>query len=444
MDGMTSTFDPSEVGVRARRHIATRMLPFVFLLYVVAYIDRVNVSFATLKMSVDLDFSDRVYGLGVGIFYVGYILLEIPGAIIAERWSPRKWIARIMITWGAVTVLTGFIQSTAQFYTVRFLLGAAEASFVPAMLVCLTRWFSLRDRSRAIACLFAALPVASLIGAPLAGSMLSIHWHELAGWRWLFVLEGIPAVLLGFVTLSYLTDRPAEAAWLAAEERDWVVKEIAAELRAKKNVRQHTILEAFRDSRIMTLAAVYFLVITGALSNIYWLPTFVKRLSGASITVVTSLLMIPALLGLVGVLANGWHSDKARERRWHTAVPLLVSGTMYCCLIFSMSDAPLAIFFLLLGSGILYAVYPVFWSLPTMILSETAAAASFGLIVSVSQLGGIVGPYVIGLLNDKTHSLAPGFAFIALMYIAAGILILRLRIQHPVWTSRGSVSAGTG
>lgn len=444
MYGMTSAFDPSEVGVRARRHIATRMLPFVFILYVVAYIDRVNVSFATLKMSVDLDFSDRVYGLGVGIFYVGYILLEIPGAIIAERWSPRKWIARIMITWGAVTVLTGFIQSAAQFYTVRFLLGAAEASFLPAMLVCLTRWFSLRDRSRAIACLFAALPVASLIGAPLAGSLLSIHWQGLAGWRWLFVLEGIPAVLLGFVTLSYLTDRPAEAAWLTAEERDWVVKEMAAELQAKKNVRQHTILEAFRDSRIMTLAAVYFLVITGALSNIYWLPTFVKRLSGASITVVTSLLMLPPLIGFVGVLANGWHSDKTRERRWHTAVPLWASGAMYCCLIFSVSDPPLAIFFLLVGSGILYAVYPVFWSLPTMILSETAAAASFGLIVSVSQLGGIVGPYVIGLLSDKTHSLAPGFAFIAIMYIAAGTLILRLRIQHPVWKSRHSVSAGTG
>ena len=439
---MTSAFDASEVGIRARRRIATRMLPFVFLLYVVAYIDRVNVSFATLKMSADLDFGDRVYGLGVGIFYVGYILLEIPGAIIAERWSPRKWIARIMITWGAVTVLTGFIQNTPQFYAVRFLLGAAEASFIPAMLVCLTRWFSLRDRSRAIACLFAALPVASLIGAPLAGSLLGVHWHGLAGWRWLFVLEGIPAILLGIVTLLYLTDRPAEAAWLPVDERDWVVKEMAAELQAKKNVRQHTILEAFRDSRVVALSAVYVLVITGALSNIYWLPTFVKRLSGTSISVVTSLLMIPALIGFVGVLANGWHSDKTAERRWHTAVPLMASGAMYCCLILSLSNTSLAIFFLLLGSGILYAVYPVFWSLPTMILSETAAAASFGLIVSVSQIGGIVGPYVIGLLNDKTHSLAPGFAFIAVMYIAAGTLILRLRIHHPVWKSQRSVSAG--
>src|SRR5215475_11771227 len=200
LDG--STANVPSVGTRARRRIAVRLLPFIFLLYVVAYLDRINVSFANLKMGSDLGFTDRVYGLGVGIFYVGYILLEIPGAIIAERWSPRKWIARIMVSWGVVTIMTGFIQTAAQFYTARFLLGAAEASFVPAMLVYLTRWFSLRDRSRAIACLFAALPVASLIGSPLAGILLGVRWHGLAGWRWLFILEGLPAVLLGVVTLT--------------------------------------------------------------------------------------------------------------------------------------------------------------------------------------------------------------------------------------------------
>jgi ACS family tartrate transporter-like MFS transporter len=202
----TSTSNTTAVASSARRRVAARLLPFIFLLYVVAYIDRINVSFANLKMGGDLGFSDRVYGQGVGIFYASYILLEIPGAIIAERWSPRKWIARIMISWGAVTIVTGFIQNAEQFYTARFLLGAAEASFVPAMLVYLTRWFSLRDRSRAIACLFAALPVASLIGSPLAGILLGVQWHGLAGWRWLFILEGIPAVLLGMVTLVYLTE----------------------------------------------------------------------------------------------------------------------------------------------------------------------------------------------------------------------------------------------
>jgi len=435
---MNSTFYIRDAEIRARRRIAFRLLPFVFLLYVIAYVDRVNVSFATLRMSGDLGFSDQVYGLGVGFFYLSYIFLEIPGAIIAERWSPRKWIARIMISWGVITILTGFIQNVGQFYAARFLLGAAEASFVPAMLVYLTRWFPLCDRSRAIACLFAALPVASLIGSPLAGLLLGVHWLGFSGWRWLFIVEGLPAVLMGIITVAYLTDRPAEARWLAADERRWVVEEIAAEVRAKKNVRQYTILEAFRHPRVVMLTVVYFLVITGALANIYWIPTFVKRLSGASIPAVTLLLMIPACIGFIGTLANGWHSDKTAERRWHSAVPLLAAAGMYCCVIAFKSDVTLAISCLLLGSGILYSFYPVFWSIPTMMLSDTAAAASFGLIVSVSQLGGIVGPYVIGVLNDKTHTLALGLGFIALTYLSAATLLLVISVPQP---ARGALSA---
>jgi len=406
------------------------LLPFVFLVYVVNYLDRINVSFANLKMSGDLGFSDRVYGLGVGFFYISYVLLEIPGAIIAERWSPRKWIARIMISWGIVTVLTGFIQNTTQFYLARFLLGAAEASFLPAMIVYLTRWFSLRDRSRACACLFAALPVASLIGSPIAGVTLQVNWLSLAGWRWLFILEGLPAAVLGVVALFYLTERPAAARWLPPEECRWISEELAAELQARDSIRPSTILEAFRDRRVLMLAAVYALVITGALANIYWIPTFLKRLSGASIASVTSLLMIPAFIGLVGTLSNGWHADRKGEHRWHSATPLLAAGALYCCIIVFRGNAAAAIACLLLGSGILYAFYPAFWSLPTMMLSGTAAAASFGLIVSVSQVGGVFSPYVIGYLNDKTHSLIPGFVFIAVMYFTAASLLLSLRVRH--------------
>ena len=429
---MTSTLDTRDFAIQARGRIALRLLPFVFLLYVVNYIDRINVSFANLRMSADLGFSDRVYGLGVGFFYLSYILLEIPGAIIAERWSPRRWIARIMISWGAVTALTGLIHNVSQFYVARFLLGAAEASFLPAILVYLTRWFSLRDRSRASACLFAALPVASLIGSPLAGVLLGVQWLGVAGWRWLFILEGLPAVVLGVITLVYLTERPENARWLTEGERNWVTNEIAAEVQAIKGARQPTVLEAFRDLRIVRLACVYLLAITGVLANIYWIPTFLKRLSGSSITTVTSLLMVPAFIGLVGTLVNGWHSDKTAERRWHTAAPLLAAGAMYWCVILFRSDVTLAIVFLLLGSGILYSFYPVFWALPTMMLSETAAAASFALIVSVSQLGGLIGPYIIGFLNDKTHSLTPSFAFIALLHLAAGMLVLGTKVQQPV------------
>jgi MFS transporter, ACS family, tartrate transporter len=419
----------SDVGQRARRRVAYRLLPFVFLLYIVNYIDRVSVSFANLRMSADLGFSDRVYGLGVGMFYITYVLFEIPGAVIVERWSARKWIARIMISWGIVTILTGFVQTTTQFYVARFFLGVAESSFFPGMIVYLTHWFCVRDRCRAIACLYAANPAASLIGSPVAGWLLGVHWQSLAGWRWLFILEGIPAVVVGIITLFYMTDRPVQAAWLPEDERDWLVKELQEELQAKNKTRNPTILEAFGDTRTLKLILAYFLALTGALGTIYWIPTFVKRLSGFPNGTVTSLLLIPALMGIAGMLINGWHSDKTAERHWHSSIPLVAAGSMFGLLTLFRHEVPLAIAFLLLGSGFMYAYYPAFWAIPTMILSEAAAAATFGLINSIGQLGGFAGNYAIGFLNDRTHSLAASFAFIALVYVAAGGLILSLRVR---------------
>jgi MFS transporter, ACS family, tartrate transporter len=422
----------SDVGQRARRRVAYRLLPFVFLLYIVNYVDRVNVSFANLRMSADLGLSDRVYGLGVGMFYITYVLFEIPGAVIVERWSARKWIARIMISWGIVTILTGFVHTATQFYAARFLLGAAESSFFPGMIVYLTHWFCSRDRSRAIACLYAANPAAALIGSPLAGWLLGVYWQSLAGWRWLFILEGIPAVVVGIITYFYMTDRPVQARWLPHDERDWLVKELDGELQAKNKIRNPTILGAFADPRILRLILAYFLALTGALGTIYWIPTFVKRLSGFSNRTVTSLLLIPALMGIAGMLINGWHSDRTAERHWHSAIPLLSAGLMFGLLTFFRHEIPLAISCLLLGSGFLYAYYPAFWAIPTMMLSKVAAAATFGLINSIGQLGGLVGNYTIGYLNDRTHSLAASFAFIALVYVVAGSLVLSLRARDPV------------
>jgi len=427
-----TTDEPVDVSFRARRRIAYRLLPFVFLLYVVNYIDRVNVSFANLRMSADLGFSDSVYGLGVGVFYLTYVLFEIPGAIIVERWSARKWIARIMISWGIVTVLTAFVRTAGEFYAARFLLGAAESSFFPGMIVYLTHWFCARDRSRAIACLYAANPAAALIGSPLAGWLLGVHWLSLAGWRWLFVLEGIPAIVVGIVTYFYMTDRPAHAAWLPEDERDWLVNQLEAELQAKRKIRNYTITQAFCDRRILRLIFAYFLALTGALGTIYWIPTFVKRLSGFSNQTVTSLLLIPAVMGIAGMLVNGWHSDKTAERHWHSALPLVAAGLMFGLLTVFRHEIPLAISFLLLGSGFLYAYFPAFWAIPTMMLSEAAAAATFGLINSLGQLGGLAGNYTIGFLNDRTHSLAASFAFISFVYVVAGGLILSLRIRGPI------------
>ncbi len=428
MDAVDEISDvPSDVASRARRRIAGRLLPFVFIIYIVNYIDRVNVSFANLRMSTELGFSDKVYGLGVGMFYLTYVLFEIPGAIIVERWSARKWIARIMISWGIVTALTGFIHGSGQFYVARFVLGIAESSFFPGMIVYLTHWFCSFDRSRAIACLYAAVPAASLIGSPVAGALLGVRWLHLAGWRWLFILEGIPAVLLGVITLFYMTDRPEQARWLPADEKDWLVGKLREELQAKKKARDYSIAQAFSDRRILQLTAGWFFALTGSLGTIYWIPTFVKRLSGSSDRWVTTILVIPAVVGVAGMLLNGWHSDRTGERQWHTAIPLFAAGLMFVLLTLARHNASLGILFLLAGSGLVYAYYPTFWTIPTLVLSESAAAATFGLINSVGQLGGLAGNYGIGFLNTRTGSLAASFGFIAMVYGLAGTLIVTLR-----------------
>jgi len=424
--------DLNGVGVRARRRIALRLLPFVFLMYIVNFLDRVNVSYANLRMSADLGFSDRAFGLGVGMFYVTYVLFEIPGAVIVERWSARKWIARIMISWGAITILTGFVHSAGQFYAARFFLGAAESSFFPGIIVYLTHWFRLRERCWAIACLYSAIPVSSLIGSPLAGWLLGVHWLHLAGWRWLFILEGCPSIVLGVVVIFYLTDWPAQARWLPADERAWIVSELQNEMLAKKKIRSFTILQAFCDRRILGLITAWFFALAGSLGTAYWLPTFVKRLSSLPDRSVTSLLLIPALIGIAGTLFNGWHSDKHAERRWHTAIPLFAAGLMYALVIPARHDLSLAIPFLLLAGGIFYGYYPSFWAMPTMILSESAAAATFGLINSVGQLAGFGSNYTIGVLNDRTHSFTASLGFLALVFVVAGCLILTLKIQDPL------------
>jgi MFS transporter, ACS family, tartrate transporter len=252
-------------------------------MYVVCYVDRVNVSFANLRMSADLGFSDRVYGLGVGIFFVGYVLFEVPGALVVERWSARKWLARIMITWGLVTILTGFVHTATQFYVARFLVGVAEASFFPGVIVYLTHWFRLSDRAKAIGFFYTGVPAASVAGSLAAGWLLGIDRLGLTGWRWLFVMEGIPPIILGAIALFYLTDWPWQARWLPEDERNWITNELRAETKAKKEIRDFTIWQAFRDRRVLLLILGWFIVLSGSQGSIFWLPTFIKRLSGLPI-----------------------------------------------------------------------------------------------------------------------------------------------------------------
>lgn len=425
------TADLSDVARRARTRIAIRLLPFVFVMYVTAQLDRANVSFANLRMSFDLGFSDRVYGLGVGMFFLGYVIFEVPGAIIVERWSARKWIARILITWGLATIVMAFVHTARQFYATRFLVGIAEASFFPGVIVYLTHWFRANDRAKAIAFFYVAVPAGSVGGSLMAGWLLDIHWRGIAGWRWIFIIEGILPIILGVITIFYLTDWPRQAAWLSEEERNWISSELEAETRAKKKVREYTVWQSLRDSRIVLLIIAYFFALVAAQSSTYFMPTFIKRLSGLPNSKVALLVTLPGLLGIATMLFNGWHSDKTRERRWHTSIPLLCAGIAYALLPATSSNFPLAMALFILGGGIMLAYYPVFWSMPTMVLSESAAAACFGFINAIGHTGGFVGPYIVGYLNDRTGSLVAAFVFIGACYLLAGTIIPLVKLQAP-------------
>jgi len=415
------------VGQSARRHIAIRLLPFLWFLYVIAFLDRVNVAYAALEMSHDLGFSDRVFGLGAGIFFVGYVLLEIPGALIVERWSARMWIARIMVTWGIITVFVGFIHTSRQFYVIRFLLGAAEAGFFPGVIVYLTHWFSRRDLAKAVASFMAALPLANFLGSPLAGRILRIHWYGLEGWRWLFILEGIPAVIFGVVTIFYLTDWPAQAGWLPAEEREWITAELVREREAKTAVHSYTIGQALRQREVILLASIYFLSVTGFYGFTIWFPTIIKRATGLPTGTVTLLVALPYLVALAATLLNSWHSDRTQERRWHTAGPLFVGSVALLLAILFGAHFWTQLGFFTLFAACVHSYQPTFWALPTITLSEAAAAASIGLINAIGNLGGFVGPFILGALVTRTGSFTSGLVWLSADLMIAGIVVLCLR-----------------
>ena len=411
----------------ARRRIAVRLLPFLWILYVIAFLDRVNVAYAAIEMSHDLRFTDRVFGLGAGIFFIGYVLLEIPGALIVERWSARLWIARIMITWGIITVFVGFVHTSRQFYVVRFLLGAAEAGFFPGVIVYFTHWFSRRDLAKAVASFMAAIPLANFLGSPLAGRILRIHWYGLPGWRWLFILEGIPAVILGAVTFFYLTDRPSQAHWLAEGEREWIAAELEREKKQKAAVRSYTIWQALRRPDVILLTVIYFLSNTGLYGFTIWFPTILKRASGLGTGTITLLVAIPYLAALTATLLNSWHSDRKQERRWHVAGPLLVGSGALFFAIRAGSHLWTQLGFFTIFAACVHAYQPCFWALPTITLGEYAAAASIGLINALGNLGGFAGPFVLGYFATRTGSFTGGLVWLLANLLVAGILVLFLR-----------------
>ncbi len=422
-----------EVGQRARRRIARRLLPFLFLLYVIAFIDRMNVGAAALQMPRDLGFSEGVIGFGAGIFFLGYFLLEIPGALIVERWGASRWIARIMITWGMITVLMAFIHTEKQFYLVRFFVGAAEAGFFPGVIVYLTHWFRYQDRAKAVGVFYAANPISYIIGSPLAGLLLGISWLGLRGWRWLFIIEGIPAVLFGIVTIFYLTDWPEKARWLPADERSWITSVLQREKEAKKRVHSYSIWEALRHRDVILLTLCYFCAMTGSYGIAFWLPTILKRLSGRSDLQVTLLAALPYVAAFITQQLNGWHSDRTCERRWHAALPVFVCGVALALAVVYRANPTVSILLFVVAGGAFYGFQPCFWAVPTLFLSESAAAASIGLINAVGNLGGFVGPMVMGYLASRTHSFAAGLLYLVASLFVSGLLMLAVgATRRPV------------
>jgi len=418
---------------RARAKAYRRLLPLLFLCYVIAYVDRTNVSIASLTMTKDLPgFNDLVFGLGSGVFFLGYFLLEIPGTLIVEKWSARKWISRIMISWGIMAALTALVKTPFQFYTVRFLLGLAEAGFFPGVIVYLTHWFPTRDRARALAYFFVATPIAQIVSPKLSNLLLRIGVEGnpmvlgLKGWQWVYIAWGIPAVVLGILVLLLLTDRPGQAQWLEADEREALEEELKRE-KAQHQAGGHMRLsEAFRNPKVLLLAAAYFFIVTGNYGVEFFLPKILERWYSLKLDAVTWLVILPPIGSLTGQIFVGWSSDRTKERRLHAVVPIYLGALALALTPWSHGQLWLTVGLFICAMTGLKAYLPAFWSLPSLFLTEAAAAGCIGLINSVGNLGGFVGPSVLGLVERLTGSFQGGLYFLSSSMVVSATIILLL------------------
>ena len=419
------------IAERTRKRVTRRLAPFLFLLYVLSYLDRVNVSYAALDMTGDLGFSNAVFGFGAGIFFIGYFLLQIPGTLLVELWSARRFIGLCLIVWGALATLTGLITNAQQFYWIRFFLGAAEAGFFPGVIVYLSHWYRYEDRGKAVAMFMIAIPMSNMLGAGIAAFLMRINWLGYPGWRWLLVLEGFPSVIAGIVAFFYLTDWPKDARWLPEEERSWLTDQLRQEKETKKATAKLSPWKALRHPRVLILAAAYFCYISNSVGLGIWLPKIVQKISGLSTFEVTLISGIPWLAAVPAMLLSGWHSDKTRERRWHAAGPLLVCGVALALSQWAGNNLVLAIAMFSVATMALYSFSAPFWALPTIFLSGAAAAASIALINATGNLGGFVGPYAIGLLSDVTGTYTAGVFYLVGLGLLGGMLVLSLRAARP-------------
>ncbi|MFC4276745.1 MFS transporter [Achromobacter aloeverae] len=405
------------------RKVTLRLVPFLVLCYVVAYLDRVNVGFAKLQMLSDLKFSDTVYGLGAGIFFLGYFVFEVPSNIILHRVGARIWIARIMITWGIISSAMIFVTTPGMFYTLRFLLGLAEAGFFPGIILYLTYWFPHARRGRITTFFMTAVPLSGLIGGPISGWIMhTFHGdHGMAGWQWLFLLEGIPSVIIGVIVLLWLDDRISHAKWLSDSEKAVLTRNIEAEERAKEDP---PIRAAMTKPRVWAMASIYFSFVMGLYGVGFWMPTLISNTGVKDPLAIGLLTAVPNLFAVVGMILISRSSDRKRERRWHLAVPALIGSIGLVGSAVWSGNTWLAIVSLTLANIGICTVLPLFWSLPTAVLGGTAAAAAIALINSVSNLAGFISPYLVGWLKDATGSTSSGIYVLAACLCVGALVAL--------------------
>lgn len=419
---------PLDAAQRARvmRRVAWRLIPFLGLAYIVAYLDRINVSFAALQMNQDLGLSAVAYGTGAGIFFLGYVLFEIPSNLFLLKVGPRRWIARIMISWGAISAATVFVAGEWSFYLVRFLLGVAEAGFFPGIVLYLTYWFPLKDRARVISLFATATALAGLIGSPLSGYILSMDGaYGWRGWHWLFVLEGLPAIALGLLVLVLLPDHPGEARWLDREERDWLVGTLRAEESGRAQFSQHTLREALTSPRVWRLGLVYLCMVIGMYGVALWLPQILRAMTGADDMTIGLLNAVPFLAAAIGMSVIGWHSDYRAERRWHVVCSLILAAAG--CIGAALSGGVVAILLAFSVAAIgVWAVIGPFWALTTSFLCGVAAAGGIALINAMGNVGGFLGPYLMGWFRQMTSGYGAG------LWVTAGVLLLGAALAASV------------
>jgi MFS transporter, ACS family, tartrate transporter len=404
-----------------------RLLPFLFVLYVVAFIDRINIGFAALTMNKELAITSQQFGLIAGIFFIGYVIFEVPSNLLLHKIGARIWIARILLSWGIVAMATGFVQSVAQFYVVRFLLGVAEAGFFPGIVLYLTYWFRQQERAHAIALFMTALPVASILGAPLSGVILDhAHWLGVSSWRWLLILEGFPAIGCAVLTYFLLPERPADARFLTQEEKEWITTELKREELQKSQNQHISAMQALTNRRVWQLGLTALAWDIGLYWMSFWMPQVLKSLSSLySNSLVGFLVVIPQLVGLVGMVLISRSSDRSLERRLHTAIPAIIGGA--ALLLLTMTHSPIASIVLLslMAAGI-YSFIAPFFTLPSEFLSGISAATGIALINSVANIGAFIGPFTVGAITGKTKSFSGGMAFAGASLLLSATLALLL------------------